>query len=193
MKYYIQTFIIETLPITAVVFLCVFICRRIWLKKVKKTYVNNKIRETAFLLFMAYISAVAAATVISFNFVWGFDGRFGFLENINLIPFRQFYEVYNASEEFGISFFVTNILGNIGVFVPIGFFIPLLWNLKIRKALLYGCLISCCIEILQLPLVRVTDIDDVILNTAGVALGCLIYCIFRKFKEDFCNKFKLAQ
>ena len=190
MRYYIQNFIIRRLPVAAIIFLCIFICRRIWLKKRKKSFNITKIRETAFLLFMAYISAVAAATVIFNNFVWGLTGRFGFWENLNLIPFRQFYEVYHASEEFGTSFFVANIFGNIGLFVPIGFFIPLLWNVKIRKALLYGCFISCCIEILQLPFIRVTDIDDVILNTAGTALGCLIYCVFRKYKGNVCSRFK---
>ena len=192
MMYYIQTFILHTLPITAVIFLCVFLCRRIWLKKVKKSFNISKIREAAFLLFMAYMSAVAAATVISTNFVQGLTGSFGFWDNLNLIPFRQFYEVYSASGIYGMSFFAANIFGNIGLFVPVGFFILLLWNVKIRRALLYGCLISCCIEILQLPLVRVTDIDDVILNTLGAALGCLIYCVLRKFKGDFCNKFKIT-
>lgn len=190
MKYYIQTFIIHTLPVTAIIFLCIFICRRTWIKKAKKLYNISKIRESAFLIFMAYMSAVTAATVISTNFIQGFNGRFSFLENLNLIPFRQFYEVYNASGVFGKSFFVANIFGNIGLFIPIGFFIPLLWNMKIRKALLYGCLISCCIEILQLPLIRVTDIDDVILNTAGAAVGCLMYCVLRKFKRNFCSRFK---
>jgi len=192
MRYYVQTFIIHTLPVTAVIFLCVFICRRIYSKKSKKTQNTAKIREAAFMLFMAYMSAVAAATVISTNFVQGLTGSFGFLENLNLVPFKQFYEVYSASGEFGISFFVANIFGNIGLFVPIGFFIPLLWNVKFRKAVLYGCLVSCCIEVLQLPLVRVTDVDDVILNTAGAALGCLMYFVFRKFKADFCDRFKIT-
>lgn len=191
MKYYIQTFIIHTLPVTAIIFLCIVICRHIWLKKVKKSYKITKSREAAFLLFMAYMSAVTAATVISTNFVHGLTGRFSFFENLNLIPFRQFYEVYSASGEFGKSFFVANIFGNIGLFVPVGFFISLLWNMKIGKTLLYGCLISCCIEIFQLPLIRVTDIDDVILNTAGAILGCLMYCVLRKYKRDFCNKFKV--
>jgi glycopeptide antibiotics resistance protein len=189
---YIQTFILYRLPVTAILFLCVFICRRIWLKKTKKSYNTTKIREAAILLFIAYLSAVAAATVISTNFVQGLTGSFGFWENLNLIPFRQFFDVYNASGMYGKSFFVANIFGNIGLFIPVGFFIPLLWDVKIRKALLYGCLISCCIEILQLPLIRITDIDDVILNTAGAALGCLMYCVLRKFKGDFCNRFKIT-
>jgi len=193
MRYYVQTFFIHTLPVTAVVFLCVFICRLIYLKKSKKPHNTAKIREAAFLLFMAYMSAVAAATVVSTNFVQGLTGSFGFLENLNLVPFKQFYEVYSSSGEFGISFFVANILGNIGLFVPIGFFIPLLWNVKARKAVLYGCFVSCCIEVLQLPLVRVTDIDDVILNTAGAALGCFMYFVLRKFKADFCNRFKITE
>ena len=47
-----------------------------------------------------------------------------------------------------------------------------------------GAGISLCIEILQLPFaVRASDIDDLILNTAGVMAGYGIYALFRHIRH----------
>ena len=48
------------------------------------------------------------------------------------------------------------------------------------KVTLFGFLMSLTIEILQLPFaVRASDVDDLILNTAGCVVGYGIYALVR--------------
>lgn len=86
-------------------------------------------------------------------------------ERINLIPFSD-----------------TNIdcVGyglNVVLFLPLGFLLPLVWPAfnKVRYACVSGLLISLLVEISQLLNFRSTDIDDLILNTAGAVLGFWIF------------------
>ena len=53
-----------------------------------------------------------------------------------------------------------------------------------NKVVAAGAFISLCIEILQLPFAsRATDIDDLILNTLGVAVGYGIYATAKCLKR----------
>ncbi|MGI5894586.1 MAG: VanZ family protein [Candidatus Merdivicinus sp.] len=87
------------------------------------------------------------------------------------LVFRQTWdEVFRNGNP---SYFFINFLGNIAVFVPLGFFPPLLWRKfqKWWKVLLFGCGISVLIELTQLLLPRGTDVDDIWLNTLGALVG----------------------
>ena len=97
--------------------------------------------------------------------------------DIELIPFQiismQFRAIWNSPQ--GLNSFIFNVVGNIAVFVPVGFLIAYLSKGSIKKTILYGWVISVFIEIVQIPLERTTDIDDVILNISGTAVGLLTY------------------
>lgn len=72
---------------------------------------------------------------------------------------------------------------NVLLFVPLGFFLPLLWN-KFRRTkhtLLFGLRMTIAIELLQLFTYRVTDINDIMTNTLGTFLG---FCLFRFLKQS---------
>jgi len=69
---------------------------------------------------------------------------------------------------------VVNLFGNVLMFVPLGFLPPLLWKpfQKLWKMLLWGAVIIICVELIQLfALVGNCDIDDLMLNVVGIALG----------------------
>lgn len=73
-----------------------------------------------------------------------------------------------------------NVTGNVAMFIPSGIILPILYRKLDRfwKVVAAGALISLCIEILQLPLsTRTSDINDLILNTAGTAIGYGIYAL----------------
>lgn len=62
---------------------------------------------------------------------------------------------------------------NIILFVPMGFFLPVLWK-KFwdgKYTVWMGFLTSCAIELLQIFTWRATDIDDLITNTLGTLIG----------------------
>ncbi len=72
--------------------------------------------------------------------------------------------------------FTVSIIGNIVGFMPFGFFTSLLWRgASLKKALIVGFTVSLFIEIYQIFLPRVTDIDDLILNTIGAMLGYFVW------------------
>ena len=82
-----------------------------------------------------------------------------------------------------------NLLGNVAMFIPSGVILPIVYKRLDRawKVVLAGAGISLCIELLQLPFAaRATDIDDLILNTLGAAVGYAIFAagraIMRKTK-----------
>ena len=91
---------------------------------------------------------------------------------VNLIPFVNILD-YDVKREAAI-----NIIGNICMFIPTGIIMPILYKRLdcFWKVLLAGAGLSFVIELIQLLFPgSVTDIDDLILNTAGVAIGYGIY------------------
>lgn len=104
-----------------------------------------------------------------------FDPKDIFPLNINLVPLQNLFD-YPA-----ISDMLVNLVGNVLMFIPTGIILPVIYK-KLRsfaKTAIAGGLISLSIEILQLPLCeRTSDVNDLILNTMGVALGYGIYSLF---------------
>jgi glycopeptide antibiotics resistance protein len=72
------------------------------------------------------------------------------------------------------------------MFIPSGIVLPVIYKKLDRfgKVVSVGALISLCIEILQLPFPsRASDVNDLILNALGVAVGCGIYTAVRRLKR----------
>ena len=80
---------------------------------------------------------------------------------------------------------------NILLFVPVGFLLPALWKKFGKWHLTFACgfLLSLSIEIIQLFNSRITDIDDLLMNTAGAIIG---YCLFLLAKRMFPKIAKLS-
>ena len=99
---------------------------------------------------------------------------------INMIPFVN---ILDYIDPFDI---LLNIAGNFMMFIPSGIILPILFKRldSFWKVTAAGAGMSLCIEILQLPFaVRASDIDDLILNTAGVMAGYGIYALFRHIRH----------
>ena len=95
---------------------------------------------------------------------------------VNLIPFVHLLE-YDSKFDLLI-----NIIGNFAMFIPTGIILPLIYKHinTLKKAVLTGGAISLGIEILQLPFaVMASDVDDLILNTAGCLAGYGIFALGR--------------
>lgn len=89
----------------------------------------------------------------------------------NFVPFKEMFR-YNI----GSRLFIKNVLGNIIMFAPYGFFASYYLNLKkTRSIITLVLLVSISIETTQLIIGRVFDIDDIILNIVGGILGFYFY------------------
>ena len=89
----------------------------------------------------------------------------------NFIPFKEVtrYRV-------GSNLFYKNVVGNILLFMPYGFFASYYLRLdKKRLAFLLIFIVSLAIECVQLLIGRCFDVDDILLNLLGGMVGFFIY------------------
>jgi len=92
----------------------------------------------------------------------------------NFIPFKEIFRY-----SIGSSKFIKNILGNIVLFIPFGFFSSYyLKNKKMFTTTVLTFVASLTIEVVQYYIGRVFDIDDIILNVLGGIIGFLLYIGF---------------
>ena len=103
--------------------------------------------------------------------------------SLNIVPFQTVKDFINSGGENFLWAF-SNILGNIAIFMPLGYLLPLLF-LKINniyKVLSISLCLSITFEILQYTLyLGSADIDDIILNTLGGIIGYGVYILIKKF------------
>ena len=71
-----------------------------------------------------------------------------------------------------------NLLGNVAMFVPLGFFTPWIWQ-HWRKFSRHFCLMTgiiLCVELSQFWLyLGACDVDDLLLNLVGTSLGFVLW------------------
>lgn len=100
------------------------------------------------------------------------------LRNINLIPFRSISPyLRNIIEPYAFK----NIIANILVFIPLGFFVSNKNSKNVFKALIICLGVILSIELIQLFFkIGFFDVDDIILNFIGALLGILINLLVQK-------------
>ena len=103
------------------------------------------------------------------------------LDNINIIPFDTVsYQLHDIVYDTGYYEYlaILNLSANIVMFIPMGVFLPLVWQ-KLRvfnKCIRMGILTILSVETLQLfSLLGSFDIDDLLLNLIGVCIGFLLF------------------
>lgn len=136
----------------------------------------NLARElTVLLLSASFVGVLSQAVLPKLQWI---DGGLRFLfvgeHHTNLIPFAVIAKTADELARGNLSALLINVIGNIAVFVPLGFFFSLLWKPSAKTVLLAGFLTSLFMEVSQLFLPRHTDVDDLILNTLGAFLGLLL-------------------
>lgn len=153
-----------------------------------KEKINIK-REIILLVFVFIVIMILSQTIIcEFYIDNGINIKSG-IHNNNFIPFKIFYDSYVSHIKYGnYVYFTISLLGNIILFIPIGFLLPMIYDIKGKYVILIGCLFSSFIELFQLVLPRWTDIDDVLLNTFGVLIGYLLYKLYVKIYNRIKSK-----
>ena len=106
-----------------------------------------------------------------------FEAAAVFPLRINLLPLVHLFFFFYVRD------IIWNVVGNAVMFTPSGIVLPIVYRQlnSFWKVVAVGAFISLCIEILQLPFPsRASDIDDLILNTLGAAVGYGIYAACKR-------------
>ena len=136
-----------------------------------KNSAKRRIKHLGTMLFVLYI-----LLLIYFLFFSEEYGRVAAEERVyryNLIPFVEIRRFWTYREQLGVFAVVTNLFGNVIGFIPYGFILPVIAR-KCRR----GFGFSLVVETIQLiTKVGCFDVDDLILNTLGAALGYLAFAV----------------
>ena len=151
-------------------------------------------REFCLLLFVMAICGILSVTLRP-PFGWGapLPEKKDVWENLNLVPFKMF-RIYGFYFRWGnFLYIVVNFIGNMLVFLPLGFFPALLFRkAKWWRSLLVGGGISVLVEFGQFFLMRQSDIDDVLLNSLGALLGYWVFVLLRKIAPTAVSRFQCS-
>jgi glycopeptide antibiotics resistance protein len=110
-------------------------------------------------------------------------------QTIQLVPFQWVLDIPIDLRKYGWSnlgfMAFEQMVMNVLLFVPLGLFARMLWRRSLRGAVLIGFGCSLLIEITQLTgnfgtapfAYRVFDVDDLITNTVGSALGWVVAAV----------------
>ena len=171
----------QAAPITCIVgiiyvIICVVIVKRNklkieWLKEIMK------------LLFTCYLTGLISLVILPANF-WldFFDGVFlgWWDEMLPIFSFGGFNLVPSLikalSGELTIGSWVkTMLIGNIAMFLPLGFFLPFVTERVNRKNIfVVSIAVPFIVELLQMIFGRSFDVDDLICNFIGIVAGFFI-------------------
>ena len=152
--------VLDTTWPTLVIFLTIIILLRVFtILNTSKKFILHE--ELLLLLFITYI-------LFLFELV---TSRDVYMNGTNLVPFREMFRYPVGSENFN-----RQVIGNILLFMPFGFFATYYTKIKkISSISFMSILVSLTIEVVQKFIGRSFDVDDIILNVVGGILGFLVY------------------
>ena len=144
----------------------------------KKIRENRALSAAAWLLFSVYIAVLLKLTVFRTGF-----GTYPFMSgSINMSLFGNYLMILGNR---GYYTFAYLFFGNIVWFMPLGAFLRAFRQKGTALCVLCGFLLSLLIEISQYVFgTGVSELDDLILNTAGAAAGAWIGGLVLKRERD---------
>lgn len=165
----IREVMFTTWPMIALTCVVLISLRVAYLIRNKKKLIFHQ--DLTMLMFIVYI--LCLFQIVTTQDVSGEHG-------INITLFKEL-----TRYELGSRLFYRNVIGNIALFIPFGFFTSFYLKLEKKRFVIFlTMLVSLVIEFIQLNIGRAFDVDDIILNVVGGFLGYLIYRILDKIFGD---------
>ncbi len=141
-----------------------------------KSTIKSIIRILCTIFLLLYIIYLLYLVFFSSYYGRAFSHR-----SINFVPFKTIIAFTDLSTH-SLNAIITNLLGNIAAFVPMGFLIPITFNIRNNrfiKVFIVVLFATICIELSQYIMrVGTCDIDDVILNVLGGMVGYVIFFLW---------------
>ena len=143
---------------------------------------TTKRQKMGWVLFLLYLALLSNLMFFSEDFGRPNPNR-GYA--YNLAPFKEIMRFITYYETLGMKAVVVNLAGNVIAFMPFGFFMPVV-SRRSRgpvRIIFLGFGFSLMLETIQLVFkVGSYDVDDLILNTLGAAIGFFCYRRVQRFR-----------
>ena len=137
---------------------------------------RKALRGLGKVLFVLYIGFLIYFLIFS-----DWYGRTGEMQeyHYNLVLFKEIKRFWQYRHQLGFFAMFTNLFGNVIIFIPFGFFLPMAIKYRSFFATLFWSFgLSLCVETFQLlTKVGSFDVDDILLNTTGGVAGHIIFVI----------------
>ena len=144
----------------------------------------SKVMFGVYIIFLTYFLFFAESTGRTF------ESR---SYHYNLELFKEIGRFIKYCHQLGAKAVLLNLVGDVVAFIPFGFFLPIL-HVKCRSFLFTTFLsfeFSLMVETIQLvSKVGSFDVDDLLLNTIGGALGCLTFLCMNRIRRTYETKEK---
>ena len=137
---------------------------------------RKRIRILGKILFVLYIIFIIYFLIFS-----DWYGRTGEMQeyHYNLVLFKEIKRFWEYRDQVGMFAMFTNLFGNVIIFMPFGFFMPMASKYRsLFSTVFYSFGLSLCVETFQLVTkVGSFDVDDMFLNTLGGIAGYICVCM----------------
>lgn len=156
-------------------------------KKIK-SYRVSILKSVVTVIFIMYIAALLKIILFKNISLIQIFGKYKKMRSVNLIPFKSIFESSEVSKRMGIFWSIANVFGNLIVFIPFGYLVPMMWKkaMKFKNILMLSAGLSLFFETFQyITGTGSSDIDDIMLNTMGAIIGYILLFYLKKFiKKD---------
>lgn len=185
----VWAYFLQALPISLIAGIAYAVIRFVKRKRTERPI--GLLDETVKLLFVCYLTGLISLVILPVNFwLYVYDGIFlGWWDDMppvfsfggfNLAPTI----IKALSGELIIGSWVkTMLIGNIAMFLPLGFFLPFVTEKVNRKNIFVVAMVVPFIaELLQMIFGRSFDVDDLICNFIGIVSGFFVCVAIRSIK-----------
>ena len=149
----------------------------------KKYPLSKEILIVAFLVYLAWVLCLTLLPI-------PVTSKSPVYKQVNMVPVVYSVQQYKAAFHGTIGYlkelYLQNLFGNILLFIPFGFLLPMILKYKTFKRIFYFALLfSITIELSQFAAhyfgsFRSVDIDDILLNVIGAIIGFFFYKSFQQ-------------
>ncbi|MBR5948545.1 MAG: VanZ family protein [Clostridia bacterium] len=185
----VWAYFLQVLPVSLIAGIVYAVVR--FVKRKRKDCPIRLLDETITFLFVCYLTGLISLVVLPVNFwLHIYDGIFlGWWNEMppifsfggfNLVPTI----IKALSGEIVIGSWVkTMLIGNIAMFLPLGFFLPFVTEKVNRKNIFaVAAVVPFIAELLQMIFGRSFDVDDLICNYIGIVAGFFVGLAIRNIK-----------
>ncbi|MEU0522011.1 VanZ family protein [Streptosporangium sp. NPDC006007] len=165
------TILVVALPMVAIFLL-------IWVKKARP----SKLRLLSGIALAVYALLLLNVTLFPLPVQSALlrDLRLSDSPDNNLIPVKG---LISMAERESWAVLIRQIIGNILLLLPLGYLVPVIWNVKgVHRLAFIAFGVSLLVEMAQLVIsqaigytYKIFDVDDIILNTFGGIMGYILY------------------